>query len=152
MAQYSLTPLAGQLLHHCHSLEKVRDNEHADPAAEVARQEALGILSRLTAELQGPHEYLHELVSSNWDHGAFYAALQSRALDYIAAAGGRISANELSRRCNVPADKLVRILGLLRCRYLVEEPERGVYALTDVSEHLISHEDFRSWVEFQCVA
>jgi len=149
MPQYSLTPLAGQLLHHCHSIEKEQDDQYAQTASTVARQEALGILSRLTAELQGPHEYLHELVSSNWDHGAFYAALQSKALDHIGAGGGRISLEDLSARCNAPADKLVRILGLLRCRYLVDEPARGIYSLTAVSEHLITNADFRSWVEFQ---
>ncbi|WPH01302.1 S-adenosyl-L-methionine-dependent methyltransferase [Acrodontium crateriforme] len=120
-----------------------------NPRANNARSVAQGLITQLSTFLHGPHEYLHELVSSNWDHGALYAALQARVIDHIAASTGGSSLYELSQHCDIPEDKLSRILGLLCCRGIISQPEQGVYVSTSVSRELIRDGEFRAWVEFQ---
>jgi hypothetical protein len=115
------------------------------------RMKAIGLLERLTTLLQGPHEYLHDFVAPNWDHGALYAFLQSSALEHLALSGGSASLPSLSEDSGIPEDKLARILALLRCRNIVNEPELGVFTLNAVSEELVKDQDFRAWVEFQYV-
>lgn len=115
----------------------------------TARTRTLGLLDRLSALLRGPHDFLAEFVAPNWDQGALYAFLQSQTLEHINSSGGHASLSSLSKNSGVPEDKLVRILGLLRCKNIVHEPEDGVYALTAVSEALASDAEFKAWVEFQ---
>lgn len=117
----------------------------------TARSKALFLLERLSILLQGPHDYLHEFVASNWDHGALYAILQSNTLEHIASSRGSATIGHLSQQSGIPEDKLSRILGLLRCRNIVQMPENGVFTLTAVAEELLFHEDFRAWVEFEYV-
>ena len=120
------------------------------PELSVARNRALGVLDRLTALLHGPHEFLHEFVAPNWDHGTLYAFLRSKTLEHIhTSKGGRASISSLSEHSGIPEDKLSRILALLRCKNIVCEPNAGVFALTAVSEELVDDADFRAWVEFQ---
>ncbi|KAL8791883.1 MAG: hypothetical protein Q9195_005545 [Heterodermia aff. obscurata] len=115
----------------------------------TARTRTLGLLDRLSALLLGPHDLLAEFVASNWDQGALYAFLRSQTLEHIHSSGGHASLSSISEKSGVPEDKLVRILGLLRCKNIVHEPEDDVYALTAVSEALVSDADFKAWVEFQ---
>ena len=124
-----------------------------DTSADVAksRKQTLGLLERLTILLQGPHDYLHEFVAPNWDHGALYAFLQLGLLEHIMSSGGQATIVDLSRKSGVPEDKLSRILGLLRCKNIVCMPNDDVFALTAVSEDLLHDGDFRAWVEFQWV-
>ena len=123
----------------------------ASPELVASRTRALGLLDRLTRLLQGPHDFLHELVAPNWDHGALYAFLRSSTLEQIASSGGQATLGSLSAASKIPEDKLLRILALLRCKNIVHEPQNGVFALTAVSEDLIRDGDFRAWVEFQYV-
>lgn len=123
----------------------------SSPELIAARASAVGLLQELTTLLQGPHDYLHELVASNWDHGALYAFFQSQILDYMASSGGLATLSSLSQQSGIPEDKLVRILGLLRCRNIVQMTETGDFALTVVSEGLLLDSDFKAWVEFQYV-
>ncbi|RAL00112.1 S-adenosyl-L-methionine-dependent methyltransferase [Aspergillus ibericus CBS 121593] len=125
-----------------------KSNFWSKPELATTRTTALGLLDHLTTLLQGPHDFLHEFVSSNWDHGALYVFLQSQTLEHIAQTG-RSSLHDLSKHTRIPEDKLSRILGLLRCRHIVAEPERGVFSLTAVSEELLEDGDFCAWVEFQ---
>ncbi|KAL8901489.1 MAG: hypothetical protein Q9207_005171 [Kuettlingeria erythrocarpa] len=158
--------LATDILHECSLMDKERRAKNiAPPTLEagtstafwsgasteitVARTKALGLLDELSALLRGPHEFLHEFVASNWDHAALYAFLQSQSLEHIASFGGVASLSNLSDKSGIPSDKLVRILALLRCKNIVQEPEDGVFALTAISEELINDGDFRAWVEFQ---
>ncbi|KAL8727587.1 MAG: hypothetical protein Q9181_005659 [Wetmoreana brouardii] len=115
----------------------------------AARTKALGLMDKLFALLQGPHDFLHEFVAPNWDHGALYAVLRSQILQHLRASGGRASLSTLSEQSGIPEDKLVRILALLRCKHIVQEPEDGIFTQTAVSEELVNDEDFRAWVEFQ---
>lgn len=121
----------------------------ASPQLIAARMRALGLLNTLTTILQGPHDFLHEFVASNWDQGALYAFLQSETLEHIASSEEPAKLGSLATASRIPEDKLVRILELLRCKNIVAEPELGVFTLTAVSEELIRDGDFRAWVEFQ---
>ncbi|KAI2831499.1 hypothetical protein CBS133816_2414 [Aspergillus niger] len=108
----------------------------------------LGLLEQLSILIQGPQEFLHDFVASHWDHGALYAFLHSQTLEHIARSG-RASIEDLESQSGIPADKLARILGLLRCRRIIDEPEKGVYSLTAVSEELVKDSDSRACFEFQ---
>jgi hypothetical protein len=158
--------LANLLMHECSTMEMECQKDSIAPPSMLAgtstafwseevpkltasRGKALGILEKLTTLLQGPHDFLHELVAPNWDHGALYAFLQSSALEHMAASGGRATLSTLSDVSGIPGDKLARILALLRCRNIVHEPEIGVFTLTAVSEELVKDDDFKAWVEFQ---
>ena len=165
LEQKSIGQLAASILDECSLMEKECQIHDASPPSLVAganpvfwsdalpqltaaRTRALGLLDRLAVLLQGPHDYLHELVASNWDHGALYAFLQSKALEHIATSG-RASLASLSKQCGIPEDKLVRILALCRCRNIVDEVENSVYGLTAVSEAMLHDRNFTAWVEFQ---
>ncbi|KAI9648873.1 hypothetical protein NHQ30_003514 [Ciborinia camelliae] len=166
MENNSITQLAGEILLECCSMERncrlygtPQPNLAAGASKEFwseglpelteSRKKTLGILSRLATLLQGPHDFLHEFVAPSWDHGALYAFLESKQLEFIASSGGQASLFSLSERSGVPKDKLVRILELLRCRDIVHEPRNGIFSLTAISEELLHDGDFRAWVEFQ---
>jgi hypothetical protein len=161
-----ITQLANMIMHECSTLETECQKDgipppsmlagtstafwsEAAPTLTASRSRALGLLEKLTALLQGPHDFLHDFVAPNWDHGALYAFLQSSVLEHMAAFNGRASLSALSSVSEIPEDKLARILALLRCKNIVHEPEAGVFALTAVSEELVKDDDFRAWVEFQ---
>ena len=168
MEHKAIGQLAAEILHECSWMERECGAKNiASPMLEAgtstafwsdtltditaARTNALGLLDRLSALLRGPHEFLHEFVASNWDHAALYAFLQSQSLEHIASSGGVASLSNLSKISGIPGDKLVRILALLRCKNIVQEPEHDVFALTAISEELIKDGDFRAWVEFQYI-
>jgi hypothetical protein len=131
-------------------------NERNGPShpttASPGRTRAIGLLDQLNHLLRGPHEYLHDFVAQNWDHGALYAALQCRVFDHIYESNGSaVHVAKLSEQSKVPEEKLRRLLGLLRCKDFVSEPADGTFALTAVSRHLMVDGTFRAWVEFQYV-
>ncbi|TKA62103.1 hypothetical protein B0A55_09725 [Friedmanniomyces simplex] len=142
--------LASQIL--SESLVVHAEITHSNPAlsraAEDRRQRVLGLIEKLKRLLQDPHQYLHEYVSTNWDHGAFYVVLEARVLETIAEEGSS-AITTLSEKSGIPADKLLRILRLLSCQYIVEEVHDEVFGLTPVSQCLIDDEDFKAWVAFQ---
>ncbi|KAK4553138.1 hypothetical protein LTR86_009865 [Recurvomyces mirabilis] len=117
--------------------------------AGAARSNALGLIEQLSHHLRGPHDYLHDFVASNWDHGALYAVLQHGILEEIQKSGGLASVPDLALKCGIPEDKLIRILGLLRCKNIVCQPDHNYFALTPISMELLEDTDFRAWVEFQ---
>ncbi|KAL3473675.1 S-adenosyl-L-methionine-dependent methyltransferase [Aspergillus californicus] len=120
------------------------------PERTETRIRALGLLDQLQTLLLGPHDFLHEFVAPNWDHGALYAVLQSGILTSIGAAPkGCASLTDLASESGIPEDKLVRILRLLCCRHILEEPVEAYFACTAVGEELQRDSDFRAWVEFQ---
>lgn len=166
MEQDILVQLAADILRSCSSIYQTRQATGitpptlqpgsttafwSDSSAEIttARRTTLGLLSRLTALLQGPYDFLSDFVASNWDHGALYAILQSQTLESMSASGGSASLSTLSTQSGIPEDKLLRMLQLLRCKGIVREPENEIFSLTAVSELLINDTNFRAWVEFQ---
>ncbi|KAL8949100.1 MAG: hypothetical protein Q9222_004771 [Ikaeria aurantiellina] len=166
MDHTSITELAGAVLRECSMIDQVCTEKGIEPPTleagtsgdvwsetlheiYTARTKALGLLGRLTALLQGPHDFLHDFVASNRDQGALYAFLQSRVLEQISSSStDTASLSDLSHGSGVPKDKLVRILALLRCKSIIDEPAEGFFAMNAVSEELINDEDFRLWVEF----
>ena len=127
MEHKAIGQLATNILYECSLKEKKCQTEGIVPPNLVAGTSTafwsevspeLGLLENLTALLQGPHDFLHEFVASNWDHSALYVFLQSQTLEYIASSGGRSSLYSLSRQSGIPEDKLVQILELLCCRKL----------------------------------
>ncbi|KAL8653256.1 MAG: hypothetical protein Q9210_002210 [Variospora velana] len=168
MEHMAIGNLAADILHECSVMDReCQAKNTAPPTLEAgtstafwsessteitaARTKALGLLDKLGAVLRGPHEFLHEYVASGWDQAALYALLQSRTLEHIASSGGLASLGSLSAKSGIPSDKLVRILALLRCKNIVQEPEDGVFSLTTISEKLVDDGDFRAWVEFQYI-
>lgn len=166
LEESSIAQLAKMIMHECSTMETncQRDGiplpstlagtstafwSEAAPQLSTARSKALGLLEKLTTLIQGPHEYLHNFVAPNWDHGALYAFLQNSALEHMAASKGPTSLSTLSNVSEIPEDKLARILALLRCRSLVHEPEPGMFNLTAISDELVKDTDFKAWVEFQ---
>lgn len=166
MEHKAIGQLAADILHECSVMDRECQAKNIAPptleagtsttfwsesSTEVtaARTRALGLLDKLGALLRGPHEFLHEFVASNWDHAALYAFLESQSLEHIASSGGGASLSSLSGKSGIPGDKLVRILALLRCKNIVQEPANGVFTLTAISEELVDDGDFRAWVEFQ---
>lgn len=115
----------------------------------ASRTKTLGLLERLTTLLRGPREFLHEFVASNWDQGALYVFLHAKILEHISQLGGQANVGNLAGACGVPEGKLIRILGLLRCKNVIRESEDGIYTLTAISKDLLQDSDFRAWVEFQ---
>ncbi|GKZ96849.1 hypothetical protein AnigIFM59636_011367 [Aspergillus niger] len=159
----SIRELATQILALCTKLEQTcneadipppslsadtRTSFWSDSQLTATRATALGLLEQLSILIQGPQEFLHDFVASHWDHGALYAFLHSQTLEHIARSG-RASIEDLESQSGIPADKLARILGLLRCRRIIDEPEKGVYSLTAVSEELVKDSDSRACFEFQ---
>ncbi|KAK5701097.1 hypothetical protein LTR17_022894 [Elasticomyces elasticus] len=116
--------------------------------AEDRRQRVLGLTDQLKKLLQDPHEYHYDYVSANWDHGALYVALQANIFEVVAEEGSADITN-LSKRSNIPADKLLRTLKLLSCQSFVEEQDCEVFCLTGISECLVADKDFKAWVAFQ---
>lgn len=116
-----------------------------------SRTKTLGLLERLTTLVQGPHEYIHEFVAPNWDHGALYAFLRLGLMEHMTSSGGQMTLDDLSEQSGIPKDKLSRIMGLLRCKHFVCMPMEDVFELTAVPEDLLRDPDFRAWVEFQYV-
>ncbi|CAL8580595.1 hypothetical protein XPA_006317 [Xanthoria parietina] len=166
MEQDVLVQLAADILRSCSSIYQTRQAAGitpptlqpgsttafwSDSSAEIttARTTTLGQLSRLTALLQGPYDFLSDFVAANWDHGALYAVLQSQTLEIMSASGGCASLSTLSAQSEIPEDELLRMLPLLRCEDIVREPENEIFALTAVSELLIDDINFGAWVEFQ---
>jgi hypothetical protein len=151
-----LSQIAAALLTECQRLEQQKGlrkgsgDEDEDDRSLSGYSCAVELLARLSYVLRGPHEYLHEFVAQNWDHGALYAALQCKIFDHIYDSPDRaVSVIELSERSSVPDDKLRRLLGLLRCKDLLAEPVEGSFRLTALSQHLMKDSRFRAWVEFQ---
>ncbi|KAF2858091.1 putative O-methyltransferase [Piedraia hortae CBS 480.64] len=113
------------------------------------RTSLLGLVEDMSLLLMGPHDYQHEYVSVNWDHGALYAALRSKIIDSVAQSPGGKTVATICGETNVPQDKLLRILRLLCCKHIVKEVEDETFAPTAVCEDLVKDDNFRSWVEFQ---
>lgn len=161
----ALLSIAADLLGECHQLAKrLRARSIAEPslaagattefwsssATDIAapRTKALGLIETLARLIQGPHEFLHEYVSSNWEHGALYTVLQFDVLEKITE-NGHAHVSALAEQSGIPENKLLRILRLLSCKQIVNELDDGVFCHTAISKDLISDDKFKAWVEFQ---
>jgi hypothetical protein len=122
---------------------------HTGPI-ETARQTLSGLTKQLAKLLDGPRAFLHEYVSSNWDHGALYALLELEILEKLPLeAGGQVHVSELATQSGIPEDKLLCILRLNACEGILTEVSEGVFGHTAISEVLVEDAKFAAWVGFQ---
>ncbi|KHN94889.1 O-methyltransferase, family 2 [Metarhizium album ARSEF 1941] len=120
---------------------------HTGPIEEL-RSAINGLTQQLDKLLQGPHGFLHEYVSTNWEFGALYTLLEYGVLETIPL-HGVANIGELAEQAALPADKLLRICRLAACSGILKEVDDGVFAHTAVSEELVTDEGFKSFIAFQ---
>ena len=117
---------------------------------ESLRSSVLGLIMQLTKLVLGPHEYLHEYVSSNWEHGALYTLLEFHVLEKIPM-NGKAHISLLASQSSLPEQKLLSILRVISCEGILEEISEGVFMHTVISEALVKDEKFRAFIGFQYV-
>ena len=118
---------------------------------ESARNSIIGLTKLLTKLLLGPHEFLHEYVSSNWDHGALYVLLEFGILERIPM-NGKVHVSQLASQANLPEKKLLSILRVMSCEGILDEVSECVFGHTAISEELVRDDKFKAWVGFQYVS
>ena len=121
------------------------------PDIETVRSSILGWTRQLTKLLVGPHEFLHEYVSSNWDHGALYTLLEFNILEKIPL-DGKIHVSLLASQANLPKEKLLSILRLISCEGILDEVSDGTFSHTAISEDLVRDQKFKAFIGFQYVS
>ncbi|KAI9780494.1 MAG: hypothetical protein M1816_002833 [Peltula sp. TS41687] len=120
---------------------------HSEEIA-AAQTRVLGLAKRLTSLLYGPHGFLHEYVSSNWELGALYTVLEFNILEKIPL-DGQAHVSQLAAQSGLPKDKLLRILRLTACEQILDEVSDEVFCHTAISEELVKDQKFKAWVGFQ---
>ena len=115
---------------------------------ESARSSIVGWTKQLTKLLVGPHEFLHEFVSSNWEHGALYTLLEFNILEKIPL-DGKVHVSLLASQSGLPEKKLLSILRLTSCEGILDEVSEGVFGHTTISEELVRDENFKAFIGFQ---
>jgi hypothetical protein len=98
--------------------------------------------------VEGPHEILHEYVSSNWDHGALYTLLDFDILPKIPVDGSS-HVSELAKDAGLPKDKLEVALRLAACDGIVREVSDSFFGHTAISEVLVKDKGVKNFLEFQ---
>jgi hypothetical protein len=171
MAQVSdtdtLLVVAAEIFSECHQLLKhLKANAVAEPSLAVGastelwsssavdiaqpRTRILGLIEQLARLLQGPHEFLHEYVSSNWEYGALYTVLQFNILEQIPV-DGPVHVALLAKQSGLPENKLLPILRLLSCKQILNEVEEGIFCRTAISDELVRDDKLKAFVGFQYV-
>lgn len=120
-----------------------------DTCIDELRSNILGLVQSLGALLEGPHGFLHEYVSTNWEYGALYTLLEYDVLERIPLDGSAISVDRIAPETPLPADKLLRICRLVATTGILREPEEGLFTHTAISETLVRDKGYRSFIRFQ---
>ena len=115
-----------------------------------ARSRIFGSTKQLTKLLAGPHEFLHEYVSSNWDHGALYTLLDFDILEKIPL-DGKVHVSVLASQSRLPEKKLLSLLRLISCDGILDEVSEQIFGHTAISEDLVKDENFKAFIGFQYV-
>lgn len=114
------------------------------------RQALVGLTQRLDMLVQGPHGFLHEYVSTNWELGALYTLLEFGILEKIPLAEeSSVHVDLLVEGSTIPAEKLLRMCRLMACAGILKEAQDGFFGHTAISEELVRDPGFASWVGFQ---
>ncbi|KAJ6023971.1 O-methyltransferase [Penicillium herquei] len=116
---------------------------------EALRSKITGLSQNLGMLLEGPHGFLHEYVSVNWEHGALYTLLDHNVLEQIPLDGSKIPIAELATRTGLPADKLLRICRLVATVGIIREETEGEFSHTAISETLVKDQGYKSFIGFQ---
>lgn len=117
---------------------------------ESARNSIFGLTRQLTKLLAGPHEFLHEYISSNWEHGALYTILEFNILEKIPI-DGTAHVSLLASQSGLPEKKLLSIIRLVSCEGILDEISEGVFGHTTISEELVKDKRFKAFIGFQYV-
>lgn len=115
---------------------------------ENARNIILGMTKQLTKLLVGPHEFLHEYISPNWEHGALYTLLEFDVLENIPL-DGKAHVSLLASRSGLLERKLLSLLRLIACEGILDEVDDGVFSHTAISEEIVRDEKFKAFLGFQ---
>lgn len=118
---------------------------------ESARSSIFGLTKQLIKLLVGPHEFLHEYVSSNWEHGALYTLLEFNILEKIPL-DGKVHVSLLASQSGLPEKNLLSVLRLISCEGISDEVSEGVFGHTAISEELVRDEKFKAFIGFQYVS
>lgn len=116
---------------------------------EDTRVAILKLTQRLEKLILGPHGFLHEYVSANWEYGALYVLVDNDVFEMIPIKGPPISIEVLAERTGLPSEKLLRICRLVACCGILLEPIEGFFSHTVISETLVTDQGFKSFVGFQ---
>jgi hypothetical protein len=114
----------------------------------TAKTSIFGLTKLLTKLLYGPHGFLHEYVSSNWEYGALYTVLEFGILEMIPL-DGQVPVSQLASKSGIPENKLLRILRLTSCEHILDEVSEGVFGHTAISEELVKDKKFKAFIGFQ---
>ena len=120
------------------------------PNIDSTRSRIISLTKQLTSLLVGPNEFLHEYVSSNWEHGALYTLLEFQVLEKIPL-HGKVHVSLLAAQAGLPEGKLLSVLRLVSCDGILDEVSEGVFGHTAISETLMRDEKFKAWIGFQYV-
>ena len=113
------------------------------------RSSILALTQHLDRLLEGPHGFLHEYVSTNWEYGALYTLLEFNVLEKIPLDGSPVRAENLAEQVDLPPEKLLRICRLVATAGILVEPEEGSFTHTAISETLVRDEGYKSFIRFQ---
>ena len=116
-----------------------------------ARNKISGLTKQLTKLLDGPHEFLHDFISSNWEQGALYTLLESNILETIPL-NGSAHVSSLASQAGLVERKLLNVLRLVSCEGILNEISEGVFGHTAISEELVKDEKFKAFIGFQSVS
>jgi hypothetical protein len=117
---------------------------------ETAQTDIFGLTKQLTKLLYGPHGFLHEYVSSNWEYGALYTLLEFDILDKIPL-GEEIHVSQLAKQSGLSEKKLLSMLRLVACEEILEEASEGNFRHTAISEKLVKDQNYKAFIGFQYV-
>ena len=120
-----------------------------DGEVENLRSSILALTQRLDRLLEGPHGFLHEYISTNWEYGALYTLLEFNIMEKIPLDGSSVSAGDLVADTVLSEEKLLRICRLAATAGILEEKQQGLFSHTAISETLVSDEGYRSFIRFQ---
>ncbi|KAL9125917.1 MAG: hypothetical protein Q9217_004952 [Psora testacea] len=115
---------------------------------EAARTSIFGSTKQLNRLLNGPHGFLHEFISSNWELGALYTVLEFNILEKIPL-DGQVHVSQLALKSNLPENKLLSILRLISCEQILEEVSEKVFRHTAISEELVNDPNLKAFIGFQ---
>lgn len=144
LSQSSIAPPSGLAVGASSDLWNTHDGE-----IEALRSTILSLTLRLDRLLEGPHGFLHEYVSTNWEYGALYTLLEFDVMEKIPLDGTSVRAAQLAEQTGLQPEKLLRICRLVATAGILQETEEGSFAHTAISETLVRDEGYKSFIRFQ---
>lgn len=119
-----------------------------DNKIEFPRDKILSLTKQLAKLLQGPHGFLHEFISPNWDCGALYTLLEFDILEQIPF-DQPVHVSVLAQDASLQEGKLLNILRLVACEGILVDHDNGSFSHTAISEELVRDQGFKSFIGFQ---